>query len=65
MMRVRISFTDGCYSMVEVAINEPDLTNVVVISETIWRAYCAHLDASQAWQEHISLLDQKHNYPEE
>lgn len=55
-MWVQISYSDGVYSMVRCL---KGAEGAVLIEESVWRAYEAHLDQSRAWQTLVRLLDEK------
>ncbi len=57
MMRVKIDWTDGCYCLIEWPVNHQDQSDVIVISEVQWRAYCAHLDQCAIFNDWMRLLD--------
>lgn len=58
MIKVRIDFADGEFSLVPVG---PEETGgpIVEMTEAIWRAYLGHLDQCQVWHDLIRRMDDK------
>ena len=63
-MTIKISFSDGRYSMLptmkawaDYSEQERRQNAIVQINDATWRAYQNHLDADSAWGTLIRLLD--------